>query len=71
MEGPPSDRFLNMLIPKYLEEQFLCPITGEAMVNPVCDHEGNSYEQEAILVWLKRNETSNHSEPIARGSTVP
>lgn len=62
MEGPPSDRFLNMLIPKYLEEQFLCPITGEAMVNPVCDHEGNSYEQEAILVWLKRNESS----PITR-----
>lgn len=41
---------------------FYCPITDELMVDPVIDHEGNSYERSAIEAWLKRNPTS----PITR-----
>jgi len=39
-----------------------CPITGETMKDPVIDHEGNSYEKNAIVEWLTKNETS----PITR-----
>ena len=41
---------------------FLCPITHELMKNPVIDREGNSYEEEAIALWLRRNTTS----PVTR-----
>jgi hypothetical protein len=35
-------------IPSY----FLCPITNQIMIDPVIDHEGNTYEHHAILRWL-------------------
>ena len=40
----------------------VCPITNEPFVDPVMDHEGNTYEKKAILEWLQRNSTS----PITR-----
>jgi hypothetical protein len=40
----------------------LCPITHEKMSNPVVDPEGNSYEEGAILVWLRNKQIS----PITR-----
>jgi len=40
----------------------LCPITHEKMSNPVVDPEGNSYEEGAILVWLRNKPIS----PITR-----
>ena len=43
-------------------ENFLCPITGEVMKDPVSDREGNTYERAAIEDWLRRNPTS----PITR-----
>eukprot|EP00980_Cylindrotheca_fusiformis_P027143 scaffold19016_cov147-Cylindrotheca_fusiformis.AAC.7 len=44
-----------------------CPITGELLVEPVIDHEGNTYEKEAILSWLQRSATS----PITRNPLTP
>lgn len=41
---------------------FVCPITHELMKHPVIDREGFSYEQSAILEWLRHNKTS----PITR-----
>ena len=35
-------------IPSY----FLCQITNQIMIDPVIDHEGNTYERHAILRWL-------------------
>ncbi|KAL3927889.1 MAG: hypothetical protein SGBAC_012889, partial [Bacillariaceae sp.] len=40
----------------------VCPITNEPFVDPVVDHEGNSYEKRAIEEWLEQNSTS----PITR-----
>lgn len=40
----------------------ICPITREQVVNPVIDHEGNTYESQAIREWIKYN----HSSPITR-----
>ena len=40
----------------------ICPITQEIMIEPVMDHEGNTYEKKAILEWLKINKTS----PVTR-----
>jgi Mg-chelatase subunit ChlD len=37
---------------------FLCPITQDLMQNPYVDQEGNTYEYEAILNWLKKDNTS-------------
>ena len=43
-------------------EAGICPITGERMVDPVIDPEGNSYERAAIEQWLSTHDTS----PITR-----
>mmetsp|Transcript_16662 Transcript_16662/g.27621 ORF Transcript_16662/g.27621 Transcript_16662/m.27621 type:complete len:734 (-) Transcript_16662:218-2419(-) len=51
-----------MRTPLQLDDSFICPITGDAIKDPVVDHEGNSYEKTAILEWLSRNQTS----PITR-----
>jgi Mg-chelatase subunit ChlD len=41
---------------------FYCPITGDLLVDPVIDIEGNTYERRAIESWLVKNGTS----PITR-----
>jgi len=40
----------------------VCPLTLKPFIEPVIDHEGNSYEKVAILEWLKDHSTS----PITR-----
>jgi hypothetical protein len=45
-----------------LPKSFLCPITGEIMLDPVMDPEGNSYERSAIEEWLGKSRTS----PVTR-----
>ena len=37
---------------------FICPITREIMKDPVIDRDGNSYEKEAILNWLRQGKKS-------------
>jgi Mg-chelatase subunit ChlD len=44
------------------DASFFCPITGELMLEPVVDHEGNTYEKAAIIEWLRDHTTS----PITR-----
>ena len=44
----------------------ICPITQEYMREPVIDREGNTYEKEAILEWLKINNTSPVTRNIMR-----
>jgi hypothetical protein len=44
-------------------EAFQCPITGEVMVNPVCDREGHTYERAAIITWLQ---TNGNTSPMTR-----
>lgn len=43
-------------------ETFICPITHELMNDPVIDPDGNSYERQAIVDWLRGQNTS----PITR-----
>lgn len=43
-------------------DSFICPLTHTIMTDPVVDHEGNSYDREAIEGWLQLNLTS----PITR-----
>ena len=45
---------------------YYCTITGEVMVDPVTDREGNTYERAAITQWLGKNQTS----PITRNRLV-
>lgn len=40
----------------------ICPITHEQILNPVIDHEGNTYESQAIREWIR----TNHNSPITR-----
>lgn len=40
----------------------ICPITQEQILNPVIDHEGNTYESQAIREWIR----TNHTSPITR-----
>ena len=46
----------------FVPREFYCPITGDLMVDPVSDPNGNSYEKDSIIKWLSKNETS----PITR-----
>lgn len=48
-------------------EAFICPITQMMMDDPYIDSDGNSYEKEAILEWLRNNACS----PITRNHLVP
>ena len=46
----------------FVPTNFYCPISGDLMVYPVTDKEGNSYEREQIMEWIQSNKTS----PITR-----
>ena len=41
---------------------FYCPITGDLMIDPVVDSEGNTFERIAIESWIDGHRTS----PITR-----
>jgi len=43
-------------------EQYLCPILGTIMENPVLAPDGYTYEKSAIEDWIRRDGTS----PITR-----
>ena len=47
-------------------EDYACPITHEAMIDPVTDALGNTYERAAIEQWLQSHNTS----PLT-GATLP
>ncbi|EKX36558.1 hypothetical protein GUITHDRAFT_78812, partial [Guillardia theta CCMP2712] len=34
---------------------FICPITGDLMSDPVMDRQGHTYERKAIEQWLERS----------------
>ena len=52
-------------------EEFLCPITGEIMKEPVSDNQGISYERGAIEDWLRRgNTTSPSTQQVLRLSDL-
>ena len=38
--------------------QYLCPITGEIMEDPVTTADGHAYERAAIAQWLRNHDTS-------------
>ena len=49
-----------------------CPITHLPMVDPVIDHEGNTYENEAIREWLRSNNTSPITRnPLQESNLIP
>lgn len=35
------------------DASFYCPISSELMVDPVIDHEGNTYERSQIEQWIR------------------
>ena len=48
--------------PQQPPQSYICPIKYDIMIDPVIDHEGNSYERVAIENWLKEKLIS----PITR-----
>lgn len=51
-----------------MEEELLCPITGERFKNPVICSDGHTYECDAILRWLERG---GNISPITRQQLDP
>ena len=51
-------------------DYFVCPLTMQVMNFPVIDHEGNSYEREAILHWLSSHR-KNPVSPITGNRLYP
>jgi len=41
-----------------IPNEFLCPITHELMIDPVCASDGYTYERKAIEEWLTKKQTS-------------
>ena len=44
--------------PAPVPPQYLCPITGEVMEDPVTTADGHAYERAAIAQWLSNHDTS-------------
>lgn len=57
-----SENNNNNTAESLFSQSFFCPLTLQVMKDPVIDHEGNSYEKEAIENWLSKNSTS----PVTR-----
>lgn len=52
--------------------EFLCPITGELMRDPVMGTDGHSYERSAISAWLASHSTSPITrEPMYAANLTP
>ena len=60
-----------------LDEELTCPITAELMVDPVIAADGQTYEREAMELWLEKHDTSpltgrvraaTCTRPLARGT---
>ena len=56
-ESPPTDDTPSTIYNNDygLPESYYCPITCELMKYPVIDFEGNTYEKQAIKMWIRRN----------------
>lgn len=55
-----------------LPQSFFCPLTMNVMVEPVIDYEGNTYERNAILTWLKDHDTSPVTRnPLTINNLIP
>ena len=55
-----------------LPTQFVCPITGEVMEDPVSTVDGHTYERAAISRWLTMNRTSPMTgTPLPSADLVP
>merc|ERR1712093_361554 len=53
-------------------EELCCPLTMEAMVDPVFTSDGHTYERGAIQAWLATNATSPlTNEPLEHVNLVP
>jgi len=43
---------------KSIPEEFVCPLTGEILFDPVMTNDGNTYERLAIETWFENHDTS-------------
>ena len=51
---------------------FFCSITGELMIYPVIDNDGNTYERSAIEEWIKKDGTSPTTRnPLNKNDLIP
>ena len=58
--------------PTNIPRSFICPLTMEAMVDPVIDAEGNTFERRALLQWLSHYGVSPISrQPLNSSLVVP
>lgn len=55
-----------------LDNKFICPLSGERMVEPVVAADGNTYERRCIEAWLSSKDVSPVSgEPFSHKSLTP
>ena len=65
-EHDASDTYSDNLIP----QEFICPITGEIMEDPVSTIDGNSYERTAIERWFATSRITSPLTGARLGTTV-
>ncbi|GIQ81749.1 hypothetical protein KIPB_002759 [Kipferlia bialata] len=54
-----------------IPEKYLCPITLEAMRDPVVTPDGHSYERSAISEWLNTHPATPLRTPCQKGMLCP
>ncbi|MBX9705267.1 MAG: U-box domain-containing protein, partial [Gammaproteobacteria bacterium] len=56
-----------------LAPEFICPITGEIMIDPVVAEDGRSYERAAIAEWFQRRFEAGlpPTAPLTGGAITP
>jgi len=53
-----NERLVEQIGLEHVPEEFLCPITGDIMADPVVTVDGHVYEREGITAWLSVHDTS-------------
>ena len=51
-------------------DDYVCPITAEIMIDPVCTSDGFTYERTAISEWLRTKNTSPNTGARLEGTTL-
>jgi ankyrin repeat protein len=54
-----------------VKDRIICPITREIMYEPVKANDGMTYERDAILQWLKNNNTSPITGKVIDKNLIP
>eukprot|EP00659_Diplonema_papillatum_P018013 gene18013-27738_t len=71
-EAEENARIVEWLGTENVPEEYLCTITGDLILEPVCTVDGHVYEKSGITAWLMSHDTSpNTNKPLESKNLIP